>query len=272
MPLPRHNSVVTPGTDDRNTPRAWALRKLFRLCNVLSELWGSVRGDSNGELYAKRTEWRETPSRYNRNVGHGCEDRDGRDRGQQKIEPHQVRKGWGEGARGIPYQRRTNGDRAQGSEREVGLMPVSIESAARVVSECSGWKSTNLTLQKILYIAQVVNLGRTGKRLIDADFEAWDYGPVAPDLYRSIKGFGSKPIPQSVFWAAPDISNTPEMAILKEACGHLIHKPVGDLIRNTHWSGGAWAKNYVPGANVEITDEDMLYEYRNRTERLAAAA
>ncbi|MES0065500.1 DUF4065 domain-containing protein [Mesorhizobium sp. M0074] len=146
-------------------------------------------------------------------------------------------------------------------------MTVSSASAAKFIAHCSGWNATNLTIQKILYIAQVVQLGRTGSKLVDIDFEAWDYGPVAPSLYRQLKGFGAKPIPETVFWSAPDINGTPEAELLKEACGILAQKSAGELIRNTHWSGGAWAKKYVPGENEIISDEDMLDEYRNRVER-----
>lgn len=146
-------------------------------------------------------------------------------------------------------------------------MTISIESAARFVAECSGWKATNLIIQKILYIAQVVHLGRTGQKLIDAEFEAWDYGPVAPDLYHQIKGFGSKPIPESVLWSAKKVPEGLELDTLKEACEHLVGKTGGDLIRNTHWSGGAWVRRYVPGRNTKISTEDMLDEFKNRTSR-----
>ena len=146
-------------------------------------------------------------------------------------------------------------------------MTVSVESAARFIAECSGWKATNLTIQKILYLSQVVHLGRTGQLLADTEFEAWDYGPVSPQLYRQLRGFGSRPIPESVLWQGEDISGTPEAETLREACEHLGDKSGGELIRNTHWSGGAWAKRYVPGANVRISAEDMLDEYRNRVHR-----
>ncbi|RUM95932.1 DUF4065 domain-containing protein [Pseudaminobacter arsenicus] len=152
------------------------------------------------------------------------------------------------------------------------MMTIDVESAARFIAECTGWKATNLTIQKILYLSQVVHLGRTGERLVDTDFEAWDYGPVAPELYRQLKGFGSKPIPEAVFWQARNISAKPAAETLREACQHLGKKSGGDLIKNTHWSGGAWAKRYIPGANVRISAEDMLDEYRNRVRRSSSQA
>lgn len=151
-------------------------------------------------------------------------------------------------------------------------MTVPLESAAKYICEAGNWRVTNLQLQKILYLAQMVHLGRTGRKLVDVEFEAWDYGPVAPELYHRMKGFGAEAIPEAVFWAAEAAIGSDEEATLRDACLSLIGKTGGELIRNTHWSGGAWSKKYIPGASIRISVEDMLYEFRNRSERAAAAA
>ncbi|MGN8497338.1 Panacea domain-containing protein [Helicobacter pylori] len=49
---------------------------------------------------------------------------------------------------------------------------------------------TNLKLQKMLYIAQA----ESDSKLIKEDFQAWDYGPVIPDVYRNFCINGSTPI------------------------------------------------------------------------------
>jgi len=53
---------------------------------------------------------------------------------------------------------------------------------------------TNLKLQKILYFAQAYYLSKIGKPLFSDKIEAWDYGPVIPDVYHSFKSKGSNPI------------------------------------------------------------------------------
>ena len=73
-------------------------------------------------------------------------------------------------------------------------MSVSSLSAARLVCELRDWKVSNLELQKILYIAHMIYLGNESVPLIDENFEAWDYGPVIPELYQHVKGFGAKPV------------------------------------------------------------------------------
>jgi uncharacterized phage-associated protein len=140
-------------------------------------------------------------------------------------------------------------------------MPIPAYSAARYVCASGDWGVTNLALQKILYLAHMVHLGRTGQRLIDGEFEAWDYGPVNPDLYRAVRIFGDKPI-QNVFFGAPRIFGSPEEETLRDACEHLLKKSPSELVAMTHRQNGAWAKNYVPGIrSVAIPDADIIAEY-----------
>jgi uncharacterized phage-associated protein len=63
-----------------------------------------------------------------------------------------------------------------------------IEAIANsILDECEkrGIRLTPMKLQKLLYLAHGYYVAITGQPLIDEDFEAWKYGPVAPS--RSIK-------------------------------------------------------------------------------------
>ena len=53
---------------------------------------------------------------------------------------------------------------------------------------------TNLALQKLLYFAHGIHLRRTNEPLVSGYFEAWQYGPVHPSVYRAFKRSGSEPI------------------------------------------------------------------------------
>ena len=144
-------------------------------------------------------------------------------------------------------------------------MSVASHSAARFICARGNWSVTNLSLQKILYLAHMVHLGRTGQRLVNNDFEAWDYGPVEPDLYRAVRMFGSKPI-QDIFYFSSPIAQGIEEATLVETCDALIPKKPGELVAITHWQNGAWAKNYVAGSRgIVIPDQDIIAEYNART-------
>lgn len=149
-------------------------------------------------------------------------------------------------------------------------MALTAMQAARKICEHGSWKITNLGLQKILYIAQMIFMGENnGARLVDAEFQAWDYGPVVPDVYRRVRMFGANPI-QDIFFSESRTNDGLREAFLHNVCTHLTGKKPGELVSITHWKNGAWAKNYQPGNHgIVIPDRDILDEYRCRTEQQA---
>jgi len=145
-------------------------------------------------------------------------------------------------------------------------MAARLDSVCRFICERGDWRVTNLQLQKILYVAQMYHMGRSnGERLVDTKFEAWDYGPVSPELYRRARMFGSSPI-KNVFFDARDFrEDDPRRAELISVCDELLPMKPGALVDLTHWPHGAWAKNYVPGfRGIEIPDRDIAAEFRAR--------
>ena len=152
-------------------------------------------------------------------------------------------------------------------------MPLTAMQAARKICEHGSWKTTNLGLQKILYLAQMLFMGENnGARLADTDFEAWDYGPVSPEVYQRVRIFGANPIHQDIFFNEPRPNDGLREAYLHNVCTYLTGKKPGELVSITHWKNGAWAKNYKPGTHgIVIPDKDILDEYRCRTEPQVAA-
>jgi len=145
-------------------------------------------------------------------------------------------------------------------------MAARLDSVGKFICERGSWRVSNLQLQKIMYMSQMVYMGRNnGDRLVDCDFEAWDYGPVSPDLYRSAKMFGSAPV-RDIFFAARHFGGSDRRKdVLLEVCDELLKMRPGDLVNITHWPGGAWAKHYVPGARgIPIPDSAIFAEYRAR--------
>lgn len=146
-------------------------------------------------------------------------------------------------------------------------MAVHPLSAAKRVCELRAWSATNLEINKILYLAHMVYLGRNqGQPLVDENFQAWDYGPVLPSVYHRAKAFGSSPV-QNVFRVVPDIPPSAESDIIREAVEGVKGKTPGELVAITHWSEGAWAQHYRPGLfGAVIPNSDILDEYRKRVQ------
>jgi uncharacterized phage-associated protein len=138
--------------------------------------------------------------------------------------------------------------------------------AAKKVCELRTWGVSNLEINKILYFAHMLFLGRhgLGSPLVDEMFQAWDYGPVLPSVYHRTKAFGRKPV-QNVFYWIPDLPKGGESGIIEEAVDELAGKSPAELVAITHWEDGAWARHYEPGARgIVIPNKDILYEYNLR--------
>lgn len=145
-------------------------------------------------------------------------------------------------------------------------MAARLDTVSQYICEKSGWRVTNLQLQKILYLSQMVYMGtHGGRRLVDAAFEAWDYGPVSPSLYHRVKAFGSDPISDVFPNARVFADDDDRKATLESICDDLLMRRPGELVQLSHWEGGAWAKHYIPGRRgIPIPDDDIFREYNDR--------
>lgn|GEM_PF-458577 len=142
-----------------------------------------------------------------------------------------------------------------------------LDTVCRYICEKSSWTMSNLRLQKLLYLAQMFYMGENdGQRLVEVDFQAWDYGPVSPELYRKAKEFGARAIAPEAFPEARRFQDEdPRKKALDAVCDKFLGWTGGQLVSATHWRGGAWAKHYQPGFySIRIPDKDIKGEYDAR--------
>ncbi|NKD44995.1 MULTISPECIES: Panacea domain-containing protein [Haematospirillum] len=139
-------------------------------------------------------------------------------------------------------------------------MAISTYAAARTVCEASHWSVSNLRIQKIIYLASMAFMSRTGGPLVFEPFEAWDYGPVLPDLYSTLKMYGARPVRYGFYRTAPLEAETREGRELEQACAFLLKQPPSRLIDFTQREDGAWARNYIPGKRAAIIPNDHIIE------------
>jgi uncharacterized phage-associated protein len=153
-------------------------------------------------------------------------------------------------------------------------MAARLDTVCRQICNLSDWRISNLQLQKILYLAQMYYMGRNNsRRLVDTFFEAWDYGPVAPDLYHKVKLFGSDPVEDIFYQARVFRDDDDRKLVLDEVCADLLKRTPGELVDLTHWEDGAWARHYRPGVKrIPIPDSDIYREYNDRVRRFGSAA
>lgn len=145
-------------------------------------------------------------------------------------------------------------------------MAIPVLDAAHHLCKGSGWILTQIELQKLLYLSHMVHLGIHRKPLVNGDFEAWEFGPVHPELYRAVRHYGSCTI-SSLGRQRISLPPESERITLDVTYSEIGLLSASRLIAITHWTEGAWAKNYRPGLlGVVIPEEDILDEYEKRQE------
>lgn len=120
-----------------------------------------------------------------------------------------------------------------------------LELSKYIVTKCinDGKPISNLQLQKILYYIQRVFL-KQGEPAFSDTIEAWQFGPVVPNVYYYYCGFGAMPI--SILEKAPDLPEKDTMEINEIVEDKRTPFP-WDLVNETHKPGGAWDRIYANG-------------------------
>lgn len=137
---------------------------------------------------------------------------------------------------------------------------------------------TQMKLQKLVYFAHGVHLAEYKQPLISERFQAWEYGPVVPEIYSAYKIYGSDPIvdTDNLFWFLSTsqkeiIKNT---SLTKEARQAIdvtwdILKDIDAITLSvwTHREGSPWKAHYRNGIipNDEIGDY-FLQEFQKKPE------
>ncbi|EQB12448.1 Panacea domain-containing protein [Sphingobium lactosutens] len=140
-------------------------------------------------------------------------------------------------------------------------MALSIMQVAKTIGDLSGWSRSNLEMQKIAYIAEMIYLGRKGAPLIRGNFQAWDNGPVHPELYHWAKMYGSEPISKRAFLhVAPVPAGTDEHDAILSAYKAMKDFSPWEMVDLTHQTDGAWAKHYVPRQRGTVIPRSSIKE------------
>ena len=102
---------------------------------------------------------------------------------------------------------------------------------------------TNMKINKLLYFAQGYYLRKYGSPLFDNAIEAWDHGPVVPEVYSAYKGYGDRPIKEYNEDMAARIAPEAE-AILYDVARKYGRYTASALRNMTHVVGSPWDQVY----------------------------
>lgn len=144
-------------------------------------------------------------------------------------------------------------------------MTISSIDAGKTLCELSGWRMSNLRLQKLLYIAHMYYMREGKDDLIRENFEAWKLGPVEPGLYHYCKVYGASPIGHIFPKNGGVERDSPEFKILDGTIKAAEGITEAALVSFTHWEKGAWYKTRKRG-EVLIPRGFIKEEYEARDE------
>jgi len=140
--------------------------------------------------------------------------------------------------------------------------------------EEGGIAVTNLSLQKLMYFCHVWSLVRLKQPLVKQSFEAWEFGPVLPFLYREFKNFDRNPITtrcQKKNFATGELEVVEKFkdpsvsAFLREILLFYSRLSSGQLVELSHVENGPWHKVWFHDGSIhpgmKIRDKDILSFY-----------
>ena len=132
-----------------------------------------------------------------------------------------------------------------------------LDIARYIVDICAEKKHaiSNLKIQKILYFIQAEFLVERKKACFTDKIEAWDFGPVIPEVYRYYKAYGGGNIPRENITAQIKIKEVDKQLIdmVVEACNDY---SAVQLVNITH-KQKPWIQAYKKHQNNEITNNSI---------------
>lgn len=134
-----------------------------------------------------------------------------------------------------------------------------LDLAKYIVTKCinDGKPISNLQLQKILYYIQQEFLNTHNRAAFSDEIQAWQFGPVVPNVYYHFCGFGSMKITRN--FEEFSIENARDRSLIDEIVENKRELPPWELVRETHKKNGAWDKVYQGGiGNHKVIPIDII--------------
>lgn len=133
-----------------------------------------------------------------------------------------------------------------------------IDVAKYIIWYCKqkGYSISNLKLQKILYFVQAAFLVDCGRPCFTEQIEAWDFGPVVPEVYHYFKIFGSADIPEFAGINSEAAIIRSDREVINEMVDQCGKYSASLLVEITH-NQNPWREAYRKGYNNPIRNESI---------------
>ncbi|ETA49703.2 Panacea domain-containing protein [Ponticoccus alexandrii] len=169
----------------------------------------------------------------------------------------------------------------------MGFHSTSVANRFLQLASAKGQKLTQMQLQKLVYIAHGWSLAILGRPLTSDSVCAWDYGPVYPELWQSLKRYGREPVLEQIkvrdfglgaFSANADQVSSANLDVDTDTLVSQVFENYGQfhafqLSAMTHENGTPWHQVYVEdGAKKgKISDEKIREHFIDIARKRSAA-
>ena len=120
---------------------------------------------------------------------------------------------------------------------------------------------TPMQLLKLVFIAHGWMLGLYGRPLICDTVQAWKYGPVIPDLYRSIRHFRNNPVTGVLATTDGTDLDEFETDLINQVFENYGQYTGIQLSMLTHQAGSPWHMVYKPNQADTVISNDIIKLY-----------
>lgn len=160
-------------------------------------------------------------------------------------------------------------------------MAYDVRAIANLVldfGERSEVEITNIDINKIVFFLHAWYLAKTGRPLVSAKIEAWNYGPVFRELYWEFKQFGKAPITTRATRRNPqtaqkeicrEVLSETDAQFIQPLLEKYVAMPTSKLVELSHVAGGPWDQVYNhPGESnpgMRISDDLIRAHFGKQT-------
>lgn len=144
-----------------------------------------------------------------------------------------------------------------------GCTMAALDVAQYVITETlnKGYPVSNLKLQKMLYFVQGVMLVNYGKPAFGDRIEAWQYGPVVPEVYFAYSSYGATPI--LLNYDRINL-NEEERTAANIVIDSFLRTPAFALVNETHKVNSPWYEAYHSSGDNIISNKSVLQYFRDQ--------
>lgn len=139
-----------------------------------------------------------------------------------------------------------------------------LDVAKYIIWYCKeeGYSISNLKLQKLLYFVQAQFLVMLEHPIFNENIEAWDFGPVVPEVYQYFKLWGSSEIPKVVVNQANNKILEKDQEVIDEILEECAPYSANVLVDITHHQD-PWCDAYEKYCNNIITKKSIKEYFEN---------